>query len=80
LDALNDPENEYLAQIQSFFDANILSTRRNGTEVWFSTKGNKGKMLNVPHGMNMNVVVADYLKSDEGIEALKHLEAEMEKQ
>jgi hypothetical protein len=37
-------------------------------------------MLNVPHGMNMNVVVADYLKSDEGIEALKHLEAEMEKQ
>lgn len=80
LDALNDPENEYLAQIQSFFDANILSTRRNGSEVWFNTKGNKGKMLNVPHGMNMNVVVADYLKSDEGIEALKHLEAEMEKQ
>ncbi len=80
LDALNDPENEYMAQIQSFFDAKILSTRRAGSEVWFSTKGNKGKMLNVPHGMNMNSVVADYLKSDEGIEALKHLEAEMEKQ
>lgn len=77
LESLSDPENEYMAQIQSFFDAKLLSTRRGGSEVWFSTKGNKGKMLNVPHGMNRNVVVAEYLKSDEGIEALKHLEAEL---
>jgi hypothetical protein len=77
LESLSDPENEYMAQIQSFFDENLLSTRRSGSEVWFNTKGNKGKMLNVPHGMNKNVVVAEYLKSDQGIEALKHLEAEL---
>lgn len=77
LESLSDPENEYMAQIQSFFDEKLLSTRRSGSEVWFNTKGNKGKMLNVPHGMNRNVVVAEYLKSDQGIEALKHLEAEL---
>lgn len=78
LDSLKDPETEYTATVQSFFDAKLLSTRRGGSEVWFSTKGNKGKMLNVPHGMNKVTVVAEYLKTDEGVEALKHLEKELD--
>jgi hypothetical protein len=33
-------------------------------------------MLNVPHGQDPYAIVEDYLKTDEGIEALKALKIE----
>jgi len=75
LDMLKDPELEYNSNVQRFFDAGHLSTRRNGTEVWFSTATNKKKMLTVPFGLEATQAAATFLKSDEGIEALKMLES-----
>lgn len=75
LHALSDPELTYNANIQQFFDAGLLSTRRKGGEVWFSTPTNKTKMLTVPFGQDAIQAAAAFLKSDDGLEALKMLES-----
>jgi len=46
--------------------------------VWFSTPTNKKKMLSVPFGLEPTQAAASFLKSDDGIEALKMLEALLE--
>ena len=78
LEMLEDPELEYNSNIQRFFDAGYLSTRRDNSEVWFSTANNKKKMLTVPFGVEPTQAAASFLKSDEGIEALKMLESLVE--
>ena len=75
LHALSDPELTYNANIQQFFDVGLLSTRRKGGEVWFSTPTNKTKMLTVPFGQDATQAAAAFLKSDDGLEALKMLES-----
>jgi hypothetical protein len=78
LDMLGDPELKYNSNVQRFFDAGYLATRRQGTEVWFSTDNNKKKMLTVPFSVEPTQAAASFLKSDEGIEALKMLESLIE--
>jgi hypothetical protein len=78
LDLIQDPELRFSSNVQRFFDAGFLSTRRQGTEVWFSTPTNKKKMLSVPFGLEPTQAAASFLKSDDGIEALKMLEALLE--
>tara|TARA_R110000824_G_scaffold22084_11_gene81398 strand:- start:28 stop:780 length:753 start_codon:yes stop_codon:yes gene_type:complete len=78
LDMLKDPELKYNSNVQRFFDAGLLSTRRQDTEVWFSTANNKKKMLTVPFGLEATQAAASFLKSDDGIEALKMLESLIE--
>jgi len=78
LNMLQDPELKYNSNVQRFFDAGLLSTRRQDTEVWFSTANNKKKMLTVPFGLGATQAAASFLKSDDGIEALKMLESVIE--
>jgi len=78
LDILNDPELQYTGHVQKFFDEGLLATRRSGGEVWFTTPTNKKKMLNVPFGQEPTQAAASFLKSDDGIEALKMLESLIE--
>ena len=71
---LQDPELRYNSKVQKFFDSGMLTTRRNESEVWFSTPTNKKKMLSVPFGVSPTTAAGSFLKSDDGIEALKMLE------
>lgn len=76
---ISDPELKYQATINLFFEKNILSLRNNDKEVWFNTSGNKKKMMSVPFNEDPIVATARYLKTDEGIEILKALEAFLDK-
>lgn len=78
LNLLNDPELNYQAQVRRFFEKQFLTTRNNDREVWFNTKTNKKKMLTVPFDSTPFEAVCQYLKSDEGLDALKMLEATSE--
>ena len=78
LEAVKDPELMHNANVQRFFDEGLLSTRRNDTEVWYSTPTNKTKMLTIPFGQDKVTAVATYLKTDDGIEALGMLETLIE--
>lgn len=78
LDALDDPMLRLQSQVHIFFDMGLLAFRSNNKEVWYNTPTNKKKMLNIPYGEDPFVLVAMYLKTDEGIEALKMLEHHLE--
>jgi hypothetical protein len=72
LNIVSDPELKFNARVQQFFDEGILM--RSGKDIKFNTKSNKKRMLVVPAGEDHIYIVASYLQSDEGIEALKLLE------
>ena len=56
------------------FEAGLLKYRNKNKEVWFNTKTNKGKLCTIPFGEDSIYIVASYFQSDDGVEALKHLE------
>ena len=74
MEVISDPELKVHGTVQQFFDKGLLTFRKSNKEVWFSTPTNKTKMLNVPYGQDGKDLVVSYVKSDEGIEVLKHLE------
>ena len=73
LNLLDDPMISLQAQVQTFFEEGFLLMKKKGA-VHFNTKSNKKRMLVVPPGEDKLFIVASFLQSDEGIEALKLLE------
>lgn len=78
MNVIKDPMLKYNARVQMFFDAKLLTLRNNDREVWFNTPSNKRKMLAVPFDMDPKDAVAVFLKTDEGLDALKFLESQIE--
>tara|TARA_R110001606_G_scaffold24674_7_gene81394 strand:- start:11 stop:757 length:747 start_codon:yes stop_codon:yes gene_type:complete len=74
LDIVSDPMIKLQADVKKFFDASLLTFRKNQQEVWFNTPNNKKRMLVIPFGEDAFFVVANFLRSDDGIETLKILE------
>jgi len=72
-----DPHLRLQANIHKFFSKSLLSHRRNKTEVWFNTPGNKKKMLTVPFGEDSMATCEAYFITDEGLEAMKMLESNL---
>lgn len=77
LTTLNDPELQFQAKIRLMFENKLLTSRNNDKEIWFSTPSNKKKMLSVPFGENPYDMVAHFLSSDDGLDSLKMLEANL---
>lgn len=75
LNIINDPELKFQAKIHVFFDNGLLILKNNDKEIWFNTSTNKKKMMSVPFGDDPHDAAAQYLKSDEGLDSLKMLEA-----
>ena len=75
LNILNDPELKFQAKIRLSFENKLLILRNQDKEVWYNTSSNKKKMLSVPFGEEPYNMVAHFLQSDEGIDALKMLES-----
>jgi len=75
LNIINDPELKFQAKIHVFFDNGLLILKNNDKEIWFNTSTNKKKMMSVPFGDDPHEAAAQYLKSDEGLDSLKMLEA-----
>jgi hypothetical protein len=78
LNILNDPELQFQAKVRLFFENKLLALRNNDREVWFNTSTNKKKMLSIPFGEEPYEMVGHFLRSDEGIDSLKMLEAILE--
>ena len=70
----NDPDLKLQGKIHRFFSDNLLSFRRNKTEIWFNGPTNKKKLVTVPHGQDHIQVATSYLLSEEGLEHLRTLE------
>jgi hypothetical protein len=74
LNMLSDPMLKLQSNVHVFFESKLLNFRNGRKEVWFNTNSNKKKMLTVPYGEDPYFSVANFFKSDEGIDALKMLE------
>ena len=74
INVLEDPMLRLQANVHVFFENKLLTFRNGQKEVWFNTGSNKKKMVTVPYGQDPYFTVAEFLKSDEGIDALKMLE------
>lgn len=77
LDLLEDNMVDIQGLVQTFFDLGFLIEKKKGA-IHFNTTNNKKRMVVVPNGEDKLFVVASYLQSDEGIEALKMLESLLE--
>lgn len=75
---LNDPDLNFQAKVRMYFEKQFLTTRNNDREVWFNTKTNKKKMLTVPFDSTPFEAACQYLKTDDGIDALKMLDANVD--
>ena len=77
LTTLNDPELQFQAKIRLFFEEKLLGLRNGDKEIWFNTPTNKKKMVSVPYGESPYDIAAAFLSSDDGIDSLKMLEANL---
>ena len=77
LNTLNDPELKFSAKVRLFFENKLLVTRNGDKEIWFNTSSNKKKMCSVPFGQDPFVTAEHFLRSDEGLDALKLLESNL---
>jgi hypothetical protein len=75
LNMVGDPELKFNSKIHIFFENKLLALRNNNKEVWFTTPTNKKKMMSIPFGEDPYVAVGHYLKSDDGLDSLKMLDA-----
>jgi hypothetical protein len=75
LDVINDPLLKLEANVHKFFASSILVFKNGTKEVWFNTTSNKKKLMNIPFDTDPYMAVTMHLQTDEGIEALKLLEA-----
>lgn len=80
LDIMKDPELNYQGKVRTFFEKGFLQTRKNEKEIWFDTATNKRKMMSVPFDAHYIDAAAQFLKSDEGADSLKMLDAMLEVQ
>tara|TARA_R100000231_G_C5329913_1_gene166068 strand:- start:4274 stop:5029 length:756 start_codon:yes stop_codon:yes gene_type:complete len=76
LNLVDDPMVKLQSKIQTFFDNKLLVLRNK--DVYYNTKSNKKRMLVVPQGEKPLEMVALYLQSDDGIQALKMLENKLD--
>ena len=74
---LNDPELQFQAKVRKFFEEKLLALRNGDKEVWFNTPTNKKKMVSVPFGEDPYDIAGYFLSSDDGIDSLKMLEANL---
>ena len=77
LSVLNDPELKFQAKVRLIFENKLLVLRNNDKEVWYNTSTNKKKMLSIPFGEDPFDMVGHFLQSDEGLDSLKMLEANL---
>jgi hypothetical protein len=78
LEVLNDPQLTLNAKVNTFFEKGLLKFRNNRKDIFYNTLSSKKKMLTVPFGEDPYYVASSYLQSEDGIDALKMLESNLE--
>tara|TARA_R100001510_G_C7631542_1_gene190285 strand:+ start:112 stop:861 length:750 start_codon:yes stop_codon:yes gene_type:complete len=80
LEIFDDSDLALKSTCQQFLSDGLLTkrtSRNKGEEIWFNTKGNKKKLLNIPYGEDAIHVLFSFFKTDEGIPVLEYLEKQV---
>jgi len=77
LRALSDPALKLQSSVQQFFDNKLLSFRNKKRDVHYNLEGNKKRMTIIPFGVEPIDYLADWFKTDEGVDVLAFLEKQI---
>ena len=77
LELINDSDLALKSQCKLFLSEGLLTTRNKNRELWFNTKGNKKKLMNLPYGEDIIHVLFSFFKTDEGVKVLEYLEKQV---
>lgn len=77
LNIFNDSDLALKSQCKLFLSEGLLTTRNKNRELWFNTKGNKKKLMNLPYGEDIIHVLFSFFKTDEGVKILEYLEKQV---
>ena len=76
--AIRNPELSLMSKIQTFFDSRLLSLRNKGRDVHYNLKNNKKRLVSIPYGENHIEYLAQFFKTDDGVEILMFLEKQQD--
>lgn len=78
LNIVNDPS----LKIQNFgyrlIDERMISIRNGGKDIYFNLPSNKKRLITVPFGQEPVEALADFFRTDDGIEVMQMLEKKLE--
>lgn len=77
LNVIEDPMLKLQSSVHMFFERKLIMFKNGQKEVWFNTSSNKKKMLTVPYGEDPYFTVAEHLRTEQGLDALKMLESNL---
>lgn len=77
LNILSDPKLKLQSTVQLFFDNKIIAFRNKRREVYFNLEGNKKRLTTIPFGVDPVQYLADWFKSDDGVDVLVFLEKQL---
>lgn len=77
ISALKDPALKLQSTVQLFFDNKVLGFRNKKRDVHYNLEGNKKRMTTIPFGVDPIPFLADWFRTDEGVEVLEFLEKQL---
>ncbi len=77
LNILSDPKLKLQSTVQLFFDNKLIAFRNKRREVYFNLEGNKKRLTTIPFGVDPVQYLADWFKSDDGVDVLVFLEKQL---
>ncbi len=77
LNLFNDSDLALKSQCKLFLSEGLLTKRNKDRELWFNTKSNKKKLMNLPYGEDIVHVLFSFFKTDEGVKILEYLEKQV---
>tara|TARA_R110002020_G_scaffold203837_2_gene407622 strand:+ start:757 stop:1494 length:738 start_codon:yes stop_codon:yes gene_type:complete len=77
LNILSDPKLKLQSTVQLFFDNKLIAFRNKKREVYFNLEGNKKRLTTIPFGVDPIQYLADWFKSDDGVDVLVFLEKQL---
>lgn len=77
LNILSDPKLKLQSTVQLFFDNKLIAFRNKRREVYFNLEGNKKRLTTIPFGVDAIEYLADWFKSDDGVDVLVFLEKQL---
>lgn len=77
LRTLSDPEINLMSTVKKFFEQKVLAFRNNKRDVHFNLADNKKRITVVPFGADPIEFLAEWFKTDDGVEILEVLEKQL---
>ena len=78
LNIVNDPALKLQNLAHKLFDEKLITSRNNDKEIYYNLSSNKKRLITVPFGQSPAEALADFFKTDDGIEVMRMLEKAIE--